>query len=276
MTSSTAPADLLRELAVLARLAGAETLHVYSRPVAVSTKADASPVTEADLRADAVIRAGLARLCPGIPVVSEECLPAELPSADGCYLLVDPLDGTKEFLAGTGEFTVNIALVERGEAVAGVVYAPALDEMFYAARGVGAYRCDRAGEHAIRVQNYGGEASELRIMGSRSHGGERLARWVDSLAVNRVFAPAGSSLKFCRIAEGRAHLYPRLGPTSFWDTAAAQCVLEHAGGRVTDVAGSSLRYEPRQGWLNPEFIAWSDANCLALCAPLRDRCSDNC
>ena len=259
--------ELLASLCSLAERAGAEVMAVYGTDFHATAKTDDSPLTEADLRADAVIRAGLAELCPQVPVVSEECLPQALPADDGPFFLVDPLDGTKEFVARTGEFTVNIALVHRGEVVAGVVHAPALGETFHAAAGQGAWRRDRHGMQPIRVARYD-PAAPLRIVGSRSHGGARLAAWVDALPVKREFAPAGSSLKFCRVAEGAADLYPRLGPTCLWDTAAAQCVLEQAGGRVTDLAGRPLRYQACPGWLNPEFIAFSDAACLALCAPL--------
>jgi len=258
---------LLDELSRLAEQAGREVMAVYGTDFQATTKEDRSPLTQADLRSDAVIRAGLARLCPGIPVVSEECLPDSLPADEGPYFLVDPLDGTKEFIARTGEFTINIALVHRAEVIVGVVHAPALGETFYAAAGHGAWRRDAAGLRAIRVHRYD-PATPLRIVGSRSHGGARLAAWVDALPVARQFAPAGSSLKFCRVAEGAADLYPRLGPTCLWDTAAAQCVLEQAGGRVTDLAGEPLRYRARAGWLNPEFVAYSDPACLALCAPL--------
>lgn len=261
-------ASVLPPLCELAQQAGQQIMAVYAADFTASTKADHSPLTEADLRADAVIRKGLARLFPGIPVVSEESLPEALPDAGQTYFLVDPLDGTKEFVARTGEFTVNIALVHRGRPVAGVVFAPATGEMFYAAAGAGAFRRDSTSERSIRVRPYT-PAEPLRIVGSRSHGGARLAHWVDALPVARTFAPAGSSLKFCRVAEGTADLYPRLGPTCLWDTAAAQCVLEQAGGQVTDLCGQPLRYEPRPGWLNPEFLAFGDPACLPLCAPLR-------
>jgi 3'(2'), 5'-bisphosphate nucleotidase len=261
--------QLLSDLCGLAERAGAEVMAVYGTDFHAATKDDQSPLTEADLRADAVIRAGLAELCPHIPVVSEECLPSALPSDDeGLYFLVDPLDGTKEFVARTGEFTVNIALVHRGDVIAGVVHAPALGETFHAAAGQGAWRRDGHGLRPIGVAPYD-PGAPLRIVGSRSHGGARLAAWVDALPVQREFNAAGSSLKFCRVAEGAADLYPRLGPTCLWDTAAAQCVLEQAGGRVTDLVGHPLRYDARPGWLNPEFLAFSDPACLDLCAPLR-------
>jgi 3'(2'), 5'-bisphosphate nucleotidase len=263
------------DLKALAVRAGQEILAVYETAFVAQQKQDRSPLTEADLRADRVIREGLAALFPGVPVVSEESLPETPPPAGQRYFLVDPLDGTKEFVARTGEFTVNIALIEGGIPVAGVVYAPAVDELFYAATGSGAFRCDAQGEHAIRVSASRGD-QPVRIVASRSHGGDRLNAWVGGLAVGHVLTPAGSSLKFCRVAEGAADLYPRLGPTCLWDTAAAQCVVEEAGGKVTNLAGLPLRYEPRPDWLNPDFIAWGDASRFALCAPLGTPCQAPC
>jgi 3'(2'),5'-bisphosphate nucleotidase len=260
--------ERLAQLCGLAEQAGAEVMAVYGTAFNASVKDDHSPVTEADLRADAVICAGLSRLFPGVPIISEESLPSSPPPSDRPFFLVDPLDGTKEFIARTGEFTVNIALVDRGVAVAGVVLAPASGELFYAAHGLGAFRHDSRGTRPLKVRPYDPDLP-LRVVGSRSHGGARLAAWLESLPVTYEFAPAGSSLKFCRVAEGCADVYPRLGPTSLWDTAAAQCILEQAGGRVTDLAGRPLLYDARGGWLNPEFVAWSDKACLAFCECLR-------
>lgn len=260
-------AELMEVLCELAEHAGEQISTVYEGEFVASLKADHSPLTQADLRADAVIRDGLSHLFPDIPVVSEESLPATPPAAGETFFLVDPLDGTKEFVARTGEFTVNIALIRLGVPVAGVVFAPALGELYCAAEGAGAFRREAGRLHPIQASPYD-PAHALRIVGSRSHGGARLAAWLDTLPMEHSFQPAGSALKFCRIAEGAAHLYPRLGPTCLWDTAAAQCVLEQAGGQVTDLRGLRLRYEPRPDWLNPEFAAWSDAACFALCASL--------
>ena len=269
--SSIVPASpgLVDQLCAIARDAGAEVMSVYASPIAAAAKEDSSPVTEADLRADRVIRAALERLWPDIPVVSEESRPARMPESFSLFFLVDPLDGTKEFIARSGEFTVNIALIHDGVAIAGVVSAPARGQMYHAAMGLGAYRTCNGATQRIHVQPYTAR-EPLRIVGSRSHGGERLASWVEALHVPLEFSAAGSSLKFCRIAEGAAHLYPRLGRTCHWDTAAAQCVLEQAGGRVTDLRGRTLRYEPRDGWFNADFIASCSEESLALCAALRE------
>jgi 3'(2'),5'-bisphosphate nucleotidase len=173
---------------------------------------------------------------------------------DGEFFLVDPLDGTKEFLKRNDEFTVNIALIVEGIPVMGVVFAPALGEMFYAAQGEGAWKQDAQGLHAISTSLHDG-VRPLRVMGSRSHGADKLNAWLDNLTQVHTFTAAGSSLKFCRIAEGLADIYPRFGPTSQWDTAAAQALLEEAGGKVVDMQGDRLHYGLDRPILNPEFMA---------------------
>ena len=253
---------MLERIIATAREAASEVMAVYATSFVASTKADQSPLTEADLRADRAIRAGLTRDFPGIPIVSEESIPEVLPADGQPYFLVDPLDGTKEFVSRTGEFTVNIALIVDGAAVAGVVVAPALDETYYAAVGLGAHAC-RPGEPApVPLRIAGERGAAVRVIGSRSHGGKEVDAWVAALPQPTEFVAAGSSLKFCRVAEGRADLYPRFGPTCLWDTAAAQCVLEQAGGSVNDLDGNRLRYVLGNGLLNPHFIACSDASLL--------------
>jgi len=206
-----------------------------------------------------VIRQELEARFPGVFILSEESV-SQGSQQTGRFFLVDPLDGTKEFLKRNDEFTVNIALVEGGQPVAGVVLAPALGELFYAAAGLGAFKRDGIGTRAIATAKPG-PADPLRVIGSRSHGGDKLAIWLAQLKNEHTFVAAGSSLKFCRIAEGQADVYPRFGPTSQWDTAAAQAVLEAAGGAVTDLQGASLRYGLDRPVLNPEFIA---LGCMAL------------
>ena len=244
------------QLNVLCRIAdeaGREIMAVYADTGTVWAKEDASPLTEADLRADRVIRAGLEMHFPGIYVLSEESRSQAAVSRD-IFFLVDPLDGTKEFIKRNGEFTVNIALVVRGKPVAGVVAVPALGQRYFGARGLGVWRYGPDGEHEIHALACD-KGRPLRVIGSRSHGGDALAAWLSGLEHAYTFVAAGSSLKFCRIAEGSADVYPRFGPTSQWDTAAAQCVLELAGGSVTDLAGQPLRYGLDQPILNPEFLA---------------------
>ena len=245
----------LMTLCHIAEAAGQEIMAVYREGGEIWQKDDASPLTEADLRADRVIRQGLEKHFPGVFILSEESVSAG-PQDDGRFFLVDPLDGTKEFLKRNGEFTVNIALVEKGQPIAGVVYAPALGEIFYAARGLGARKRDAAGEREIAASK-AETATPLRVMGSRSHGGDKLNAWIANLKNEHSFVAAGSSLKFCRIAEGQADVYPRFGPTSQWDTAAAQAVLEIAGGAVVDLSGQPLRYGLDRPVLNPEFMALS-------------------
>jgi len=243
----------LETLCRIARDAGREVMAVYATDFASWHKDDASPLTQADLRADKVIRAGLEGAFPGVFILSEESS-SSAPDGQDPFFLVDPLDGTKEFLKRNDEFTVNIALISGGEPVAGVVFAPALGELYYAARGLGAWK--ECGGAVSRLATAGADATaRLRVMGSRSHGGEALDAWLARLDRSYSFVPAGSSLKFCRIAEGRADVYPRLGPTSQWDTAAAHAVLLEAGGAVVDAAGRPLRYGLGRPMLNPHFVA---------------------
>jgi 3'(2'), 5'-bisphosphate nucleotidase len=245
----------LDALGVVAQAAGLEIMDVYGRGDAQSwTKADDSPLTQADLRADAAIEKGLQQAFPGIPIWSEEGQARTAATSPSEFFLVDPLDGTKEFLKRNGEFTVNIAWVRDGRPVAGVVLAPSLGQLYCASAGVGAWRRSAEGEAPLRARGpVPGEP--LRVIGSRSHGGDLLDTWLGQLQCDHTFLPAGSSLKFCRIAEGLAHVYPRMGPTSQWDTAAAQAVLEAAGGAVLDAQGRELAYGFDRPVLNPYFIA---------------------
>jgi 3'(2'),5'-bisphosphate nucleotidase len=243
----------LQALCAIALKAGEEVMAVYGTDFASWNKDDASPLTQADLRSDAVIRAGLEQQFPGVFILSEESSSAAS-AAGSRFFLVDPLDGTKEFLKRNDEFTVNIALIDEGVPVAGVVFAPALQQLYFAARGIGAFRRDAAGEATLLTQ-VPRPGHPLRVIGSRSHGGEALSTWLQRLSGPHDFVAAGSSLKFCRLAEGAADIYPRHGPTSQWDTAAAQAVLECAGGAVFDPSGQPLRYGLDRPVLNSFFIA---------------------
>jgi 3'(2'), 5'-bisphosphate nucleotidase len=235
----------LDSLCGIAEAAGAAVLGVYARSdPGLRLKEDRTPLTEADLLSDRLIRSRLAIMFRHPAVVTEET-PAP-PGTDlaGGYFLVDPLDGTKEFLARNGEFTVNIAWVQGGRPLAGVVHAPALDETFWGAVGVGAWKRDACGQaRAIAVAAAPGAGQPLRVLASRSHGSAEQDRLLEHLA--RARPPlqsviAGSSLKFCRVAEAAADLYPRLTPTAPWDTAAGQAVLEAAGGVVLALDGTAL------------------------------------
>lgn len=259
MNLSTEQLDILCDIAAQA---GREIMAVYAAGWTISVKDDASPLTEADVRADRVIRGGLEARFPGMFILSEESRSSGAPESDA-FFLVDPLDGTKEFIRRNGEFTVNIALVVNGIPVAAVVLAPALDELFFGAQGQGVWKRDTTGTRPIR--SAAPDARQpLRVIGSRSHGGDRLTGWLATLDREHSFVAAGSSLKFCRIAEGCADIYPRFGPTCQWDTAAGQCVLELAGGAVADFSGQRLRYGLERPALNPEFIATAAPSLLAL------------
>lgn len=244
---------LLEEVVAIARSAGDLILEVYGAAFTVSEKADGSPVTEADERAESRILAGLAALTPQVPVVSEEAHSrGRVPHIDGRFWLVDPLDGTREFIDRTGEFTVNIALVEDGEPSLGVVLAPALRRLFGGARGIGALAEQDGKRRSIACRRPPAEG--LTVVSSRSHGDR--AALTAFLAGRRVAssAYAGSSLKFCLVAAGEADLYPRLGRTMEWDTAAGHAVLAAAGGRVARLDGQELRYA-KPDFSNPHFVA---------------------
>jgi len=246
-------AALLDSLHDIALEAGRRILDVYERDFAVEQKQDGSPLTLADRAAHEVISTGLAALEPAWPILSEEA--AEISWDERRrwrrLWLVDPLDGTREFVSRNGEFTVNIALIEAGEPVLGLVYVPLLGVTYYAARGHGAFR-RREGEPArpVHARPYAG--GPPIVVTSRSHPGEQLAGYLGRLGPHETVA-MGSSLKFCLVAEGTADLYPRLGPTMEWDTAAAHCIVEAAGGRIADTAGRPLVYN-KESLLNPWFI----------------------
>lgn len=259
----------LDALAAIAVEAGQAIMEVYAGPTMVWEKSDASPLTEADLRADQIIRSGLEARYPGVFILSEESRSSDAATGGGLFL-VDPLDGTKEFLKRNDEFTVNIAFHDGNRLMAGVVYAPALDELFFAAVGVGAWKRTAGQTKVISVASAMADRA-LLVTGSRSHGADMLADWLKALP-EHSFVPAGSSLKFCRIAEGAADIYPRFGPTSQWDTAAAQCVLECAGGRVVTLSGDSLRYGLLSPILNPYFLAVGDPSLLTW-LPLPTNCN---
>jgi 3'(2'), 5'-bisphosphate nucleotidase len=233
---------LVDQITTMVRSAGSAILEVYGRPgtVQISAKGDDTPLTEADLAAHRVLEAGLRGLLPGVPVVSEEdeaSLVHRRPS--GSFWLIDPLDGTKEFIARNGQFTVNVALVRDGFPVLGFVYAPVLDELFVGGERCGAFRVKAGGVAPIAVAAQRMDAP-LRVVASRSHMNDATRVYLERLGVHEL-VQAGSSLKFCRVAEGSADCYPRMGPTAEWDTAAAQAVLEAAGGMVHDLRGERLR-----------------------------------
>lgn len=253
--------DQLESLAhaggAIAERAAAAILEVYEHDFAVTRKADRSPLTAADLAAHNIIVAELRKLDPDLPILSEESarIPWSERSRWSRYWLVDPLDGTREFIKRNGEFTVNIALIDNREPIIGVVQTPVTGELTIAWRGGGAWLSAR-GEPAKRITTRK-RAAPLIVAGSRSHGSEREIEMLSRLGAFEKLS-MGSSLKFLRIAAGEADLYLRLGLTSEWDTAAAQCVLEQAGGAVLDLNGQPFRYNRGESLLNPEFVAIGD------------------
>ena len=251
--------ELMQQVVQLTRQAGAAILPFWRADVAVQTKLDASPVTAADLAAHHILNDGLLALAADIPVLSEEAADIALSTRAqwSRWWLVDPLDGTKEFIAGSEEFTVNVALIEQGRVVFGVVGIPATGQCYYGGADMGAWRADAAGKaEPIRVRLAPQEA--FTLVASRRHSSpaqEALLTGLSERFGDLQLANVGSSLKFCQLAEGNADCYPRLAPTSQWDTAAAQGVLEGAGGEVLNLAGEVLTYEARESFLNPSFLA---------------------
>lgn len=253
---------LAAQVLAVAREAGAAIMNIYGemqstgKEVLVAYKTDDSPLTRADLLAHQVISERLTALTPGVPVVSEEDEQSLIYRLHrGVFWLIDPLDGTKEFLAQNGEFTVNIALVVDGTAVFGVVVAPAFGQAYWGGDGLGAFREMNDRVEPIRVAKPVGIPRAFRVVASKSHMNVATVDFISQLGAYGL-VQAGSSLKFCRVAEGEADIYPRLGPTCEWDTAAAQAIVEAAGGYVSTLDGTPLRYG-KPDVLNPHFIASS-------------------
>ncbi len=257
--------DLLTGMMDIARTAGQAILDVYAEgDFGIETKSDDSPLTRADMAAHGVIVRELATLAPDIPVLSEESDDISFDERRGWtrYFLVDPLDGTKEFISRNGEFTVNIALIDEGRPVLGVVFVPVRDLMYAGVNDVEseAFTIEGGKKTTIHAREVD-EARPLVIVASRRHGGEALAGFMTALEPHFgsfEMTNMGSSLKLCLVAEGKADFYPRLAPTSEWDTAAAQAVVEAAGGAVLDTALLPLRYNTKESLLNPHFLVLGD------------------
>ncbi|CAI8903303.1 3'(2'),5'-bisphosphate nucleotidase CysQ [Pseudomonas sp. IT-P12] len=257
----TFPHPLMTPVVELALQAGEAILPFWRTGTAVTTKADESPVTAADLAAHHLILAGLTALAPDIPVLSEEDadIPQSVRASWQRWWLVDPLDGTKEFINGSEEFTVNIALIERGQVVFGVVSMPTSGRFYVGGAGLGAWRGDQGAELlAIQVRQAPAAGQAFTVVASRRHSSPEQERLLAGLSASLgplELANVGSSLKFCLLAEGAADCYPRLAPTSQWDTAAAQGVLEGAGGEVLELSGAPFSYPARESLLNGFFLA---------------------
>ena len=258
-----AAAALIEALTELVIRAGDAILAVNRSAMKVDGKTDGSPVTEADLAADHVIAEGLAQLAPGLPSLSEERVQLAKPPYEESFFLIDPLDGTKEFVAGRREFTVNLALVTDGVPLLGIVGAPAQGRIWRGLVGRGAERLMVMGAavgpaEPIHTRPAPARGEPWIVAVSRSHGDSRTEAFIAS-RTDTVRQVAGSAIKFCRVAEGGADIYPRLGPTCEWDVAAGHAVVVAAGGKITDADGHALRFGGvHHGFIVPEFIAWGD------------------
>ena len=257
--------ELLDPVIQIAYQAGKVIMEVYDAGFSIENKSDHTPVTEADIAANKVIETSLKDLTPHLPILTEETKPTPFSERQTWprYWLIDPLDGTREFIKRNGEFTVNIALIDGNESVMGVVYAPVIGVLYYAAKGQGAFKQESTNKpKKIHVQD--NCAGKTVVACGRSHSTPEIEAFLENLGEHEIVR-VGSALKSCLVAEGKADLYARLGPTSEWDTAAAQCIVEEAGGAITDTNMQRLRYNTKNDLLNPHFfvagdksINWSD------------------
>jgi 3'(2'), 5'-bisphosphate nucleotidase len=262
-------AELIEPLTELVIHAGEAILAVNRAAMKIDGKQDGSPVTEADRAADRIIGEGLVRIAPEIPSLSEERVHQAKPPYLGSFFLIDPLDGTKEFISGRNEFTVNLALVSRGTPLLGLVSAPALGLLWRGLVGRGAERLVLAGTtvksvEPIRTRPHPPQGNPWKVAVSRSHGDKRTEGFIAERP-GAVRAELGSAVKFARVAEGAVDIYPRLGPTSEWDVAAGHAVVTAAGGKVTDSKGAELHFGlGRDDFIVPEFIAWGDPSAASF------------
>ena len=262
MTDSLDLKQLTESCISIAREAGKKILEVYNSDFAVEHKDDKSPLTDADMASHHTIIDGLTALTPDIPVLSEESakLPFEERQQWDTYWLVDPLDGTREFVKRNGEFTVNIALIQNHKSIIGVIHVPVLDIDYFAYAGGGSFMSEQGGEaQQISVKKL--DADRITVAGSRSHGSEDMQKYMANINASYdevEMLSMGSSLKLCLVAEGKADLYPRLGLTSEWDTAAAHCIVEQAGGFLTKTDMTALDYNTKDSLLNPFFFVFGD------------------
>lgn len=263
--SNVTSETLVNDVIELAIQAGRRIMEIYDTDFDVEQKSDNTPLTAADMAAHNTIVDGLSKLTPEIPILSEESasIPFDERSQWQRYWLVDPLDGTREFVKRNGEFTVNIALIDNHESVLGVIYTPVTGVTYYAARGTGAFKktVNNTSDNtdAVTIHSRPKTEDSTIIAGSRSHRGDSLEAFLKRLGEYDIIS-MGSSLKSCLVAEGAADIYPRLGPTSEWDTAAAQCVVEEAGGCIIKTDGEVLRYNTKDSLLNPHFLVIGDPN----------------
>jgi len=254
--------NLLIDVSNIALNAGREIMNYYNSNSNVLTKEDKSPLTEADLASNNIIIEKLRLLNDNIPILSEESLVEwEERKNWNTYWLIDPLDGTKEFINKNGEFTVNIALIKNAEPILGIIYSPFLLELYCAQKDQGAYKINcsskiKSLENSVKISsNNKKKSDEIIIVGSRSHSNNKFDEWINKNFKNYKILQKGSSLKFCEIANGNADLYPRFGPTSEWDIAAGHIILEESGGFLKTFDNKSIRYNSKESLINPEFLA---------------------
>ena len=254
--------EYLLEVSNLAISAGNKIMNHYQKDTKVMIKEDRSPLTNADLDSNNIICSGLSKIDSTIPIISEEAfIDWQTRREWNKYWLIDPLDGTKEFINKNGEFTVNIALIQNNKPVLGVIFVPVLSTLYFASQNYGSYKLncssnlDSLNESSKIKVNEKNRSDHLLIIGSRSHSNEGFSKWVKENIKDYELVKKGSSLKFCHIAEGKADLYPRFGPTSEWDIAAGHIILTEAGGIINSVDNKEIAYNTKEDILNPYFIA---------------------
>jgi len=252
--------NLLLKVCNIAIKAGEEILKYYTEDIHVTHKDDSSPLTKADLASNKIIMNALQQLDSTIPILSEESLVEWKERKNWTkYWLVDPLDGTKEFIKQNGEFTVNIALIENNKPILGVIFTPVKFDLYFAQKNYGSYKINSSSKlinlkEAVKIF-VANQSSIKRIIGSRSHSNQTFDSWVNQNFPNSEIVQAGSSLKFCLVAEGAADIYPRFGPTSEWDIAAGHIIVNEAGGRVNTFENTEINYNQKEDLLNPQFYA---------------------
>jgi len=252
--------NLLLDICNITVRAGNEILQYYNKDVEILYKDDSSPLTKADLASNKIILNALNYLDINIPILSEESFVDWNTRKNwNQYWLVDPLDGTKEFIKKNGEFTVNIALIKNNNPILGVIFAPAKSMLYFAKKNNGSYKINTMDElnnlNQAKKISVSKQSNPIRIIGSRSHSNSTFSNWVNKEFPNSQIIQSGSSLKFCLIAEGKADIYPRFGPTSEWDTAAGHIILDESGGKISTFKNSKLNYNTKEDILNPEFYA---------------------
>ena len=251
---------LILDICNISIRAGNKILEYYKDNIEVTHKSDSSPLTKADLASNKIIKTALHNLDTTIPILSEESLVDwSTRKSWNKYWLVDPLDGTKEFIKNNGEFTVNIALIEKNSPILGVIFAPVKSLIYFAQKGYGSFTLHTSVElnsldEATQISVFK-QSDPVRIIGSRSHSNNSFTTWVNEKFPDAQIIQAGSSIKFCLIADGNADIYPRFGPTSEWDIAAGHIILNEAGGKILTLSNKEIKYNEKESLLNPEFIA---------------------